>query len=282
MPSAQAKSDLERATRLRENKRKHRSRQKEYVADLERKLDEYRLQGIQATKEVQLSARRVAQENISLRLLLRQQGVDDVTVDAWVQKALDNHGSTSVCAEPEWGEASLVTPSTSTHISPLTNTLDATRIDTDPSSCQVSPAPLIVKGPDATGKEPLDWSPASTRCDTSNNNQRTPAEEASIDQAASAIPYAPCKLLTQLKANPGADITQLPVEVARGEEAQDESDGVECNRAYQMLMRFATTEEKLDTVAHALEKGCVKNGGGKGGCRVRNEAIMKALDSVIS
>jgi hypothetical protein len=75
---------------LRDNKRRFRSRRKEYVADLERSLRELRQQGVQATKEVQLSARRVAQENVLLRDLLRQQGVDDNVVDSWIQRHNSN------------------------------------------------------------------------------------------------------------------------------------------------------------------------------------------------
>ena len=45
-----------------------------------------------------------------------------------------------------------------------------------------------------------------------------------------------------------------------------------------MLMQFATTEEKLDVISQALEQGCVKKAGG--GCKVRNEALWKAIDDV--
>lgn len=47
------------ASRVRDNKRRHRARQKEYVLDLERRLAETREQEIQATKEVQLAAQGV-------------------------------------------------------------------------------------------------------------------------------------------------------------------------------------------------------------------------------
>jgi hypothetical protein len=60
-------------------------------------------------------------------------------------------------------------------------------------------------------------------------------------------------------------------------EADD--DGVECSRARDMLMRFATTEEKLDVVASALEEGCVRNRSG-GGCHVKNGALWKTLDRI--
>ncbi len=71
--------------RIRNNKRRHRARQQEYVRDLERQLAEMRDKGVQATKEVQLAAQRVARENARLRELLRQSGFDDERIDAFLQ-----------------------------------------------------------------------------------------------------------------------------------------------------------------------------------------------------
>jgi len=93
-------------------------------------------------------------------------------------------------------------------------------------------------------------------------------------QKADRVP--PCKLLTILADNPNADIMQVP-KAADGQGDCTESDGVDCLQAREMLMRFATTESKLDDIASALEEGCVKNGSGRG-CRVKNEVIWKALD----
>jgi len=80
------KPNAERAIRLRENKRRHRVRRKEYVADLERKLAETREQGVQATKEVQVAAQRIAHENTRLRELLRLNGIANEAIDAWVRQ----------------------------------------------------------------------------------------------------------------------------------------------------------------------------------------------------
>jgi hypothetical protein len=90
---------------------------------------------------------------------------------------------------------------------------------------------------------------------------------------------APCKLITQLSLNPNADITQIPLETSSSKEAED-LDGMQCTKAYQLLMQFATTEEKLDTIAHALETGCVGNKGSGGGCKVKNQVLWKALEDV--
>lgn len=57
-------------------------------------------------------------------------------------------------------------------------------------------------------------------------------------------------------------------------------DGVECSEAYRMLMQYATSEEKLDTISRALDEGCTVNKGSGGGCRVRNKVIWRALDDI--
>jgi hypothetical protein len=92
---------------------------------------------------------------------------------------------------------------------------------------------------------------------------------------------APCKLLTLLAENPTADITQVPALTSseRGcgsNGTLDGLDGVECGVAYKMLMQYATSEEKMDEIAQALEEGCTLSEGG--GCRVRKSVVWKVLD----
>jgi hypothetical protein len=88
----------------------------------------------------------------------------------------------------------------------------------------------------------------------------------------------PCKVLTRLFQDPSTDVTQP---IVKDDNTVEQGDGgVECSQAHAMLMQFATTEEKLDVVSQALERGCVGKKGG--GCQVRNEAIWKAMDEVIN
>jgi hypothetical protein len=51
-----------------------------------------RQEGIEATKEVQLSAQKVVQENKRLRQLLRNSGIDDKTVDLWISDSSEAVG----------------------------------------------------------------------------------------------------------------------------------------------------------------------------------------------
>ncbi|KAF7502890.1 hypothetical protein GJ744_004959 [Endocarpon pusillum] len=83
--------DTERASRLRENKRRSRARQKEYTADLEQKLRQLQRDGVQATIEIQLSARKVFQENKNLRGLLQHLGVDENTINSWAEKNAEDN-----------------------------------------------------------------------------------------------------------------------------------------------------------------------------------------------
>jgi len=101
-------------------------------------------------------------------------------------------------------------------------------------------------------------------------------------------PIPPCKILTILAGNPGADITQLPTSTssasANGGDAaaacEEPDDGVECLRAREVLMSYATSEKNLDEISQTLEKGCVKNKSG-GGCHVKKDVLWSALDRIL-
>ncbi|KAG5926447.1 hypothetical protein E4U42_003293 [Claviceps africana] len=74
MATESAKANL---ARIRDNQRRSRARRREYLQDLEQKLRTCELQGIEATAEVQMAARRVADENVKLRELLHKHGATD-------------------------------------------------------------------------------------------------------------------------------------------------------------------------------------------------------------
>jgi hypothetical protein len=81
--------EYQRATRLRDNKRRNRQKQKDYTASLEARLSELQDKGVQATKEVQQSARRVVEDNARLKALLRYVGVNDYTIETWTPDAIE-------------------------------------------------------------------------------------------------------------------------------------------------------------------------------------------------
>ncbi|XP_044718744.1 uncharacterized protein HRG_01586 [Hirsutella rhossiliensis] len=71
--------------RIRDNQRRSRARRREYVQDLKRRLREYETQGIEASTEVQMAARRVAEENKQLQELLNRHGISDDQITRFLQ-----------------------------------------------------------------------------------------------------------------------------------------------------------------------------------------------------
>jgi len=71
--------------RIRDNQRRSRARRKEYVHELEQRVRLCELQGIEATSEIQVAARKVAEENKRLRALLHKHGVDERSIGLFLQ-----------------------------------------------------------------------------------------------------------------------------------------------------------------------------------------------------
>ncbi|PMD62959.1 uncharacterized protein K444DRAFT_525186 [Hyaloscypha bicolor E] len=80
--SSKEKANL---ARIRDNQRRSRARRKEYLQELEARLRQCELQGIEASSEIQMAARRVADENKKLRGLLVQHGVGEDTIETYLQ-----------------------------------------------------------------------------------------------------------------------------------------------------------------------------------------------------
>ena len=76
--------------RIRDNQRRSRARRKEYLQELEARLRQCELQGIEASAEIQQVARRVADENKKLRHMLAQRGVADDSIDSYLQSSQSN------------------------------------------------------------------------------------------------------------------------------------------------------------------------------------------------
>ena len=74
-----------RTIRHRENKRRYRARQREYIESLQRRLAETRDQQVAGMREVQLAAQKVVNDNSRLRTLLRFVGVEDTVVESWLR-----------------------------------------------------------------------------------------------------------------------------------------------------------------------------------------------------
>lgn len=77
-PDLQDPNNLDR---IRNNQRRSRARRKEYLQELEGKLRKYESMGMEASMEIQASARLVAEENKRLRALLQSRGIMSLEID---------------------------------------------------------------------------------------------------------------------------------------------------------------------------------------------------------
>ncbi|KAK4666942.1 hypothetical protein QC763_304730 [Podospora pseudopauciseta] len=73
-------------SRIRTNQRLSRARRKEYISSLESRIREHEEKGVQATLEIQLAARKVAEENQRLRELLGKVGVSEAGIREYLQQ----------------------------------------------------------------------------------------------------------------------------------------------------------------------------------------------------
>lgn len=73
--------------RIRDNQRRSRARRKEYIQELEARLRQSELRGIEASAEIQMAARQVADENRKLRGLLSLHGMGDDKVETYLQSS---------------------------------------------------------------------------------------------------------------------------------------------------------------------------------------------------
>ncbi|KAK7212755.1 hypothetical protein V2G26_019933 [Clonostachys chloroleuca] len=279
-----------KTSRLTENKRRYRARRKEYVSDLERRLAEAREQGVKATTEVQLAARKVVVENGRLRELLQLVGFTDEDIEVWARQ--DNANVTDFARRREVGQkARLCFASTAGQNGAVMEGQQPcsprkSNIEREMSRAREIPETAIT--PSST-EEPLVSELNSNR--PGSDSTTAPSLAPIATEAPAAVPVQPricrgiqimpCKLLSHLAENPAADITQIPVPPSSSHPAEDATHhggDVECGKAYEMLMQYATSEEKMDRVAQALEGGCTPTG--KGGCAVKKNVVWEALDSM--
>lgn len=258
-----SKRQPDQLARIRINKQRSRARHQEYVTSLEARVRELEAAGVQATAEMQAAARGVAAENRRLRALLQHLGVDQAMVDKWA--ASDVPGS----IKASWhADESTACSSAGSCLSPSSQ---ATEPHSNECASVLGPSP------------PRDMPEQTSTCGGSEtcSREKMPEEEPSI---------SPCRLRSQLAANPQADLRNLP---AKDEEErlqnQDGSSepsmgavrpggGVACRRAYQMVIQHATSDARLEDMVEKLEGGCVKDPNAPGGCKVRNETLWEILD----
>ncbi|KAM6513871.1 hypothetical protein FALCPG4_015073 [Fusarium falciforme] len=287
-------SSVAKTSRLTENKRRYRARRKEYVLDLERRLAEAREQGIKATMEVQLAAQKVVVENGQLRDLLRLTGFADEDIDVWTRREPggdDAHGANCARRREIERMARLCVTFTAGRGGGTTKGEKTSSLSKTNGNRKLDQAGNISESTDipSNTEDPLVGEPNPSNCLDFDTATACPAPETSEAPAAAQAKMQtchdkqsmPCKLLSRLAENPATDITQVSVPPGSVDPLQDTAyhgGDVECGKAYEMLMRYATSEEKMDIVAQALEGGCTSTG--KGRCVVKKNTIWEALDSM--
>ncbi|KAG8425474.1 hypothetical protein J3458_002170 [Metarhizium acridum] len=91
--------------RIRDNQRRSRARRREYLQELEQRLRVCELQGIEASAEVQMAARRVADENKQLRELLSRYGVTNEYIAHYLHASTANSCESGRAQPIRLGEA---------------------------------------------------------------------------------------------------------------------------------------------------------------------------------
>lgn len=255
------------------------------MSDLEHRLAELQKQGVQASKEIQLAAQHVVRENSSLRELLGLAGFSPDEINAWVRvsgcaqqtcaKRRACERKARECATSRAGIEGVMEDG-----SPPCGAVDSTLL----------PAPNPVAGV-LTMYEDVGGG-ASPRSSPSETSMRLPSIDSLTGphQQCSSVPslpglprpqvkgQAPCKLLLRHHDGPGTDSTTQISADPTGPVKDCQTKGVECGKAYEMLARFATSEEKIDNIARSLEEGCTLDG--RGGCAVRQDVVWKVLDTM--
>ncbi|RYP65535.1 hypothetical protein DL770_008975 [Monosporascus sp. CRB-9-2] len=241
-----------------------------------------------------LAARKVVVENGRLRELLRLAGFGDEDIDVWTRRedsGENENGANDYRRREIEQRAKLCVTFTAGRgggamEGKITSSLCKTKGKREMGQAgNISESTVI---PSST-EEPLVSDPNPSNRPDFDTAVACPATATSEAPAASQVKThtcqdkqsMPCKLLSRLAENPATDITQVPVTPGSVDPLQDATyhGDVECGKAYEMLMRYATSEEKMDTVARALEGGCTSTG--NGGCVVKKNAIWEALDKLL-
>lgn len=272
MPPRRPETNEGCTSRIRDNKRRHRARQREYVLELQRTVADTRERGIQVTKEVQLAAQGVARENAKLRDLLRWAGYTDDTIDAWVKG--DTHLHNAERPQP----VSRLTLEKIGQKAPIASGLQKERKLEARNDGVMDRQPILIKMCGSEEGSDKGFSPEELPIPSAVPSEKSCSPIQHPDSAG-----APCKLVTLLTRNPAADVTQVPLPLESSKEPHGinkpedcSADGIECSAAYSMLMQYATSTESMDRIATALESGCMPSAAG--GCKVKKSVVWSTLD----
>ncbi|KAF4211311.1 hypothetical protein CNMCM5878_002848 [Aspergillus fumigatiaffinis] len=283
--------DTARTARLRENKRRYRERQRLYTLDLEQKLRQLQQKGVEATVEVQIAARRVAEENQHLRTLLNQLGASNEAISGWLKQRTENPMSPNASGhQQQLNSGVLVASEVRTEEKPYpqweghgsgkresgtnnsNNEGNENRRQCQPlmATEMVSPDDIPEGESYASGK---DKSPAASKTVSASSNNCSLINPTREKERLKCSPSRQAQV-KHTRERPPQQRSSAPYEPDPG----NTQDGVPCSVAYSLLRQHATSEEKIDALARVLEEGCVPDR--DGGCRVKHKMVAQALVDV--
>ncbi|KAL8716848.1 MAG: hypothetical protein Q9225_005851 [Loekoesia sp. 1 TL-2023] len=92
--------------RIRDNQRRSRARRKDYMEELEKRVQTFERLGVQAGVELQTAARKVARENYLLRTLLGHHGVTSTEIETYLRGTDDDPRAVSSASPSQAGTTS--------------------------------------------------------------------------------------------------------------------------------------------------------------------------------
>ncbi|EGD86269.1 hypothetical protein H112_07200 [Trichophyton rubrum D6] len=250
------------AARVRENQRRSRARRKEYIQDLEARLQRYERHGVDVTIEVQTAARKVARQNVMLRSLLNSFGVTDAKIDEYLAYA-EEHNSSPSSAPEKW------VPAAAAAAAPVTSpaTLPATTVPA------VVPAAVPATAVGQPSPAPVHASPAPSRCCRPKQEPRECPAPVVAERVPSAAPQA-CSASPADSTTSEADIANNPSSdgvSAPSSSKQWSEDTTPCEEAARII---ASMRGDCDEQSVRDELGC----GSNKTCMVNNMTIFQVMD----
>lgn len=264
------------AIRIRDNQRRSRARHKEFVDELQRKVQEYEKRGIEASLQMQKAARDVAIENSRLRALLASRGVSNEQVDAYLRSFEEDNKGAAVSISSTLApilNAPIVLEPSPTQLPPLQEHLSQTKFPQEAEKEPVGakrkfgdtllpPVLTLTPTPDVQQNSPLDR--LAVLADASLNRSTQPAPTAaSPPEPATRVPHHYSRR-SQTPPRPTEEPhhhrpTASPLEMS-------------CNAAARII---ADMQGHADERSARLALGC---GAQDEECFVKNTSIFRVLD----
>ncbi|KIW94172.1 uncharacterized protein Z519_05488 [Cladophialophora bantiana CBS 173.52] len=241
--------------RHRENKRRYRARQREYVEGLQRRLADAHNQQVAGMREVQLAGQKVANDNSRLRALIRFMGVEDAVVESWLH-GIETPARQLPRMSKRTNSNSVSTKSTQT-CSDLGRVLSANSSYPDDTTWELLTSPPSQKSTSTLDVQGLRNKSPSSTLETFDSRR-------------------PCTSVPHILAQPSVEsqgVTDLtPAGTANGD--------IECSMAQKLVLPFATTNDKVDAISMKLKEGCVIDQ--CGGCRVKAKVMWEILEDAMN